>query len=76
MQRIGVPKAAINCLCTTLQEAVHFVRTGYGDSKSSYGGPVWIVPIHGIVQGNGAGPDIWVVVSTPLLNVLCQKGFG
>jgi hypothetical protein len=76
MQRIGVPKAAINCLFTTLQEAVHFVRTGYGDSKSSYGGPIWIVPIHGIGQGNGAGPAIWAVVSTPLLNILCQKGFG
>jgi hypothetical protein len=34
------------------------------------------VPIHGIGQGNGAGPAIWAVVSTPLLNVLREKGFG
>jgi len=73
MQRVGVPKNIINCLFTTLQEAV---RTGFGDSKSSYGGKVWIVPIHGIGQGNGAGPAIWAVVSTPLLNVLRNKGFG
>jgi len=31
------------------------------------------VPIHGIGQGNGAGPAIWTVVSTPLLNLLREK---
>jgi len=76
MQRVGVPKNIINCLFTTLQEAIHRVRTGFGDSKDHYGGRVWLVPIHGIGQGNGAGPAIWAVVSTPLLNVLREKGFG
>lgn len=76
MQRVGVPKNFINCLFTTLQEAVHQVRTGYGDSKKHYGGKVWLVPIHRIGQGNGAGPAIWAIVSTPLLNVLRDKGFG
>ncbi len=37
---------------------------------------MWLVPIYGIGQGNGAGPAIWAVVSTPLLNVLREKGFG
>jgi hypothetical protein len=32
--------------------------------------------MHGICQGNGAGPAIWAVVSTPLLNLLHSKGFG
>jgi hypothetical protein len=76
MQRIGVPRNFVNCLFTALQEAVHKVRTGFGDSKDHYGGKVWLVPIHGIGQGNGAGPAIWAVVSTPLLNVLREKGFG
>jgi hypothetical protein len=76
MQRVGVPKNVINCLFTTLQEAVHQVRTGFGDSTASYGGQVWLIPIHGIGQGNGDGPAIWAVVSTPLLNVLREKGFG
>jgi len=76
MQRVGVPKNIINCIFSTLQEAIHKVRTGYGDSKAHYGGKVWLVPIHGIGQGNGAGPAIWAVVSTPLLNVLREKGFG
>jgi hypothetical protein len=76
MQRVGLPRNIINCLFTTLQEAVHRVRTGFGDSKATYRGPVWLVPIHGIGQGNGVGPAIWAVVSTPILNVLWEKGFG
>jgi hypothetical protein len=76
MQRVGVPKTIIKCLFTTLQEAIHKVQTGFGDSKSHCGGKVWLVPIHGIGQGNGAGPAIWAVVSTPLLNVLREKDYG
>jgi hypothetical protein len=76
MQRNGVPKAAVDCLFTTLQNASHKVRAGYGDSPSSYGGHTWITPMHGIGQGNGAGPAIWAVLSSPLLNMLRTKGFG
>ncbi len=32
--------------------------------------------MHGIGQGNGAGPAIWAVLSSPLLNLLRSKGFG
>ena len=42
MQRVGVPKSIIQCLFSTLQNAVHRVRTGYGDSSESYGGQVWL----------------------------------
>jgi hypothetical protein len=76
MQRLGVPKAAVDCLFTTLQEATHQVQTGYGDSSSYYGGTQWVTPMHGIGQGNGAGPAIWAVFSTPLLNLLRPNGFG
>ncbi len=76
MQRNGVPKNVVDCLFTTLQNATHKVRTGYGDSSISYGGPNWTTPMHGIGQGNGAGPAIWAVLSSPLLNLLRSKGFG
>ena len=36
MQRLGVPRSIINCLFTTLQEAIHKVRTGFGVSKAHY----------------------------------------
>jgi hypothetical protein len=64
MQHNGFPKAAVDCLFMTLQEVTHEVCTGFGDSKSFYGSPCWIIPLHGIGQGNGAGPAIWAVVST------------
>ncbi len=76
MQRNGVPRAAVDCLFTTLQEAKHQVRKSYGDSYLSYGGSNWVTPMHGIGQGNGAGPAIWAVLSTPLLNLLRSQGFG
>jgi hypothetical protein len=72
---VGLPKTIINCLFTALREAIHKVRIGFGDSKSHYDGKVWLVPIHGIGQGDGAGPAIWAVVSSPLLNVLRKQGF-
>jgi hypothetical protein len=76
MQRLGVPKHAINCLFDTLQNATHQVRTAYGDSDFTYGGETWDKPMHGVGQGNGAGPAIWAVVSTPILNMLRSKGLG
>ncbi len=76
MQKHGVPSAAIKCLFTTLQDATHCVRTAYGDSTSTYGGPGWIKPMHGIGQGNGGGPPIWAVISSTLLDILRSKGYG
>ena len=32
--------------------------------------------MHGIGQGNRAGPAIWAVLSSPLLNVLRTSGYG
>jgi hypothetical protein len=38
----------------------------------------WIIPLHGICQGNRAGPAIWVVllVGTKLFYLLRDKEFG
>jgi len=74
MQRCGVPKSAIKCLFTQLQTATHQVRMSYGDSSTSYGDKTWIPVLHGIGQGNGAGPAIWAVLSTPLLHISRSKG--
>jgi hypothetical protein len=56
MQRLGVPTNAVDCLFSTLQNATHQVRTAYGDLDYTYGGTDWDIPMHGIGQGNGAGP--------------------
>jgi hypothetical protein len=76
MQWQGIPQSAIQCLITTLQSATHSVRTVFGDSTYTYGGPGWIKPLHGIGQGNGGGPPIWAVISSTLLDTLRSKGLG
>jgi len=73
---MGAPRAYVDCLFTTLQEGIHRVCTGYGDSTSFYGGRALLIPIHGIYQGNGACPAIWAVLSSPLLDIMRTKGFG
>jgi hypothetical protein len=52
------------------------VRTAYRDSVQFYGGDKWTNPKHGVGQGNGVGPAIWAVLSTPILNFVQSKGFG
>jgi hypothetical protein len=79
MQRQGVPLPPIICMFVTLQNLEHHVRTVYGDSEQFYCGAkpdLWAVPAQGVGQGNGAGPQIWAVVSTPVLNMLREEGFG
>jgi hypothetical protein len=34
------------------------------------------VRFHGILQGNGAEPTIWVMISSPMLDRLRQEGYG
>jgi hypothetical protein len=61
---------------STLQLARHQVRTAFGDSTGSFGGPPFSKPIHGIGQGNGSGPAILAAVSSPLLDRLRASGVG
>jgi hypothetical protein len=76
MQQQNVPASACICVFTTLQNLHHTVRTIYGDSKSCYGATLWAVPYSGVGQSNGAGPAIWTVVSTPVLEMMKDEGFG
>jgi hypothetical protein len=36
---------------------------------------IWVVPMQGDYQGNGGGPTIWAVVSSPLLQIMKKEGF-
>jgi hypothetical protein len=75
MQRVGTPVQPIISMFSTIQELSHHVRTIYGDSQSSYRHKT-SPPIQGVGQGNGAGPQIWALVSTTVLNMLRDKGYG
>jgi hypothetical protein len=75
MQRQGVPESTVTYMLTTLQELKHQIRTAYGVSDLIHGGQE-VIPLHGVMQENGAGPAIWAVVSTPLLNMLHIANVG
>jgi hypothetical protein len=76
MKQQNVPASARICVFTTLQNLHHTARIIYGDSKSGYGGTLWAVLYSGVGQGNGEGPVIWAVVSTPVLKTMKDEGLG
>jgi hypothetical protein len=75
LQRFGLPYNAVKSMFLTLQTATHRVRTGFGDSTTSFSPPT-VVPFQGCGQGNGAGPPIWVAISSILIAMMASAGFG
>ena len=74
MQRLGVTQEACFTMFGTLQELRHHVRTAFGEKASGYG--ALGIPLHGVGQGNGAGPAIWLAITIPLISMLRKAGFG
>jgi len=62
-------------MISTLQQMDHHIRTTYGDSAKSGNQKKWGSPIAGSGQGNGAGPQIWAAVSSPLLEMMKEDCF-
>ena len=74
LRRQGLPQNIINASFNTIKDMKHHIRTAFGISKLSYErGDDYL---HGILQGNGAGPCIWVMLSSPLLDKMKAEGFG
>jgi hypothetical protein len=72
MQRVGVHPRAVQCMFGCIQQLRHYICTAYGISDA------WQqitshLPIHGVGQGNGAGPAIWAVISTIPFNFMRQQ---
>ena len=67
----GGHKPHLQSLFGTLQNGEHKVMTGYGVSEPMYGGRSCslqgLLPIMGVLQGNGMGPFIWVIISSVLI---------
>ena len=77
LQRVGLPTGPILSMFRSLQRMKHHLRTGYGISTSSYGHSLQQgKPVQGSGQGNGASPCLWVMMSTPLLNMMREENFG
>ena len=68
----GLPQTIACTLISTLQKAVHHIKTGLGRSGPVYGNEV--IPISGIGQGNGMGPILWALISSKLLLMMHTAG--
>ena len=76
LRKAGLKREAVISMLEPIRKLKHFIRTAYGDSNTAYGGDEWERDPSGICQGNGAGPAIWALVSSPLLDVLRESGYG
>jgi hypothetical protein len=75
LQCIGTRQQPIISMFDTIQKLQHHVRTIYGESRMHFV-QQGSIPIQGVGQGNGAGPQIWALVSSPVLNMLRESGLG
>jgi hypothetical protein len=75
-QRLGIPSPPVRCMLHTIQNMKHHIRTTFGDSAFTMSNEGSLIPYQGALQGNGASPATWVVISTPLLNMMRSAGNG
>jgi hypothetical protein len=59
-----------------IQEMEHHVCAGFGISEGRYGNSSDKPPAQGVLQGNGTGPAAWFAISSVLIKILCEAGFG
>ena len=75
-KRIGIQQPPIECMLSGIQEMNYHISTSFGLSFESFNKHNTDCPLQGILQGNGAAPTTWVLISVPLLNMLRKKGHG
>ena len=74
MTRSGTPP--VKCMLESIQNMKHHIKTSFGISTITLSKRNTLIPYQGILQGNGASPTTWVIISTPLLNMLRAAGNG
>jgi hypothetical protein len=73
---MGLPLEPVSSMFLMLQQSSHVISTAFGISHKSYGKGRKKIPLQGVGQGNGAGPAIWVVISTVIINMMNTAGHG
>eukprot|EP00956_Cyclotella_meneghiniana_P010715 scaffold14988_cov36-Cyclotella_meneghiniana.AAC.2 len=74
-QAFGTPASACESMLTAIQEMKFFLRTAFGDSDKSVGAKVHL-KTQGLMQGNGAAPAGWAVVSITIIQAHKEEGHG
>ena len=66
----------VRAMLQPIQQMQYFQRTGRGDSNTYMGGRPAGDPLHGICQGNGAGPAMWLILSSLMAKIYGEDGHG
>ena len=75
VRRLVIPKGPMDCMFTTLQDGMHHTMTAFGKSTLTYKSNT-ATPLQGVGQGNGAGPSIWSVINSPIIEMIRNCGGG
>lgn len=75
MIRAGALKEAVWSMFKTLRNAMHYIKTAFGISNDSYTPDDGKI-IQGIGQDNGCGSAAWAAISTPVIELMREKGHG
>ncbi len=75
LQAWGVPQPAINILLETMETMWFFSRTGFGESKQSYGG-THKEQLAGYGQGNAALGPGFTALSSLIVKAYLHDGYG
>ncbi len=74
-QAFGVPLTAVETMLGAIENMKFFLHTGFSDSKSFAGGGISI-KTQVLMQGNGASPAGWAVISICILGAHRKKRQG
>ncbi len=75
LQSFKVRKLMVAMMSYVLETMNWFLKTAFGQSKTSFGGTKWD-PLMGLGQGNGAAPPGFLAVCTLMINVYRRLGHG
>jgi hypothetical protein len=78
LQHMGIPKGPVLSMFSTLQHLVHCILMTHSISQDEYGG-IWQelsgkLPLMGVIQGNGAGPTTWLIISSLFFCIMKKCG--
>ena len=73
MVELGAPLLSMVSMFETLQNLKVVVRAAFGDSSRSYKREGQ-VPDQGLAQGNGSGPQAFVLLSSPIMDAMDKEG--
>ena len=75
-RRLGVPAPPVHSMLEGIRTMKHVIRTAYGLSALTLTSEGYLIPYQGLLQGNGASPTSWVIISAPMIEMMRAAGNG